>query len=600
MNNSKEITKKQIIVIGAGPAGLSAAHELLARAPETYQVTILEASQEIGGISRTVCHNNLRMDIGGHRFFSKEPRVNKWWHERMPLQGVPAFDDIALSRNPKLSATGPDPAKTDRVMLWRQRLSRIYYEQEFFDYPILLSKKTLAQFGMKRTAQVITSYIKSRMHKLTETNLENFYINRFGKKLYSMFFESYTEKLWGEHPSKIAADWGAQRVKGLSVSVLLANALKKRLKHKSDVPKQEETSLISAFEYPKLGPGQLWEQAATEIKKMGGNIEFGKKVVCIKPNVPSNASTLEPGMPLPSVPPCAEKPGVEPSEPSFGVPSPSVPSCAQSPSTEVICADGSRYECDYVFSSMPLSELVVAAENAPAKIKNIAADLPYRDFLTVGLLVKKLATSCVAEQDKKNTQDKVSAPDQKNGKGNSGVRHSDCGLGGIIADNWIYVQNSDVAVGRVQIFNNWSPYMLPHPEAQVWLGLEYFTNEGDELSLSSDAALVERAQKELAQIGLIAEHEPILDSHVERVPKAYPAYFGSYAAIDKIIAWANEQPWLFCIGRNGQHRYNNMDHSMMTAFLAVDCLLAGKTDRSAVWQVNAEAHYHEELGEKHH
>ena len=621
MSETKDIAKKQVIIIGAGPAGLSAAHELLSRAPQDYEVTVLEEAKEVGGISRTVCHNNLRMDIGGHRFFSKELRVNRWWHERMPLQGAPAFDDIVLLRNPKLNEVGPDPAKTDRVMLHRQRLSHIYYEQEFFDYPIVLSKKTLAQFGVKRMLQVIASYLKARMHKLDETNLENFYINHFGKKLYSMFFESYTEKLWGKHPSQIGADWGAQRVKGLSISVLLKNALKLAKKNKgvkgADKNKgvrsagdcagseaqgsenvsgsigvaateeeksagrctgdtvaqavknaggfggelvtdaKQETSLISEFEYPKLGPGQMWEQTAEEIRKMGGSFEFGKKVVQI------NSAGLDVDALLDSAP----------------LPDSTQASASESPSNsvqfhavEVICADGSKYKADYVFSSMPLSDLVNATQNAPSEVKSIAANLPYRDFITVGLLVKKLAVSNI------------------DGKGASAVH----GLGGIIADNWIYVQDGDVAVGRVQIFNNWSPYMLPNPDKQVWLGLEYFCNEGDDLFSLSDEELIERAKKELAKIGIIAESEPVLDAHVVRIPKAYPAYFGSYNSIDKIVEWANEQPWLFCIGRNGQHRYNNMDHSMMTAFLAVDCLLAGKTDRSAVWQVNAEAHYHEE------
>ncbi len=610
----------KVVIIGAGPAGLSAAHELLSRGgkkndaekgvsdgakdaaanatnnTKKYEVTVLEATQEIGGISRTVCHNGLRMDIGGHRFFSKEERVNKWWHERMPLQGVPTFDDVELSRKPKLSKNGPDPAKTDRVMLHRQRISRIFYGQQFFDYPIVLSTKTLGKFGMKRTLQVIASYLKAQLPfcKLPETSLENFYINRFGKKLYSMFFENYTEKLWGRHPSEIAADWGAQRVKGLSISVLLKNALqhigKKHNASKGDKNKQE-TSLISAFEYPKLGPGQLWEQAAKEVEELGANLERGKKVVQIKVDepAPDTSATLKDGEH--DAEPAAAATDAAASSATAAAASPqaaattdapaatgtAVPAADTSPpKVEVTCADGSTYKCDYVFSSMPLAELVASVQGVPQDIKKIASGLPYRDFLTVGLLVKNLAISYKDKSAKSETH----------------------GLGGIIADNWIYVQEGSVDVGRVQIFNNWSPYMLPDPANQVWLGLEFFCNDGDKLSSLSDEQAIEHAHKELAKIGLITPDEPVLDAHVERVPKAYPAYFDSYSSIDKIVDWANKQPWLFCVGRNGQHRYNNMDHSMMTSFLAVDCLLSNKADKSAIWQVNAEAHYHEESDDK--
>ncbi|MDY3224968.1 MAG: NAD(P)-binding protein [Candidatus Faecousia sp.] len=257
---------KKILIIGAGPAGLTAAHELLSRSKE-YQVTILEQSGCIGGISRTVVHNGNRMDIGGHRFFSKDPKINRWWEKRMPVQGVPARDDRLLNRKVETVPGGPDPESEDRVMLNRQRVSRIYFQNRFYDYPIRLKPETLRNMGVSTTVQVGLSYLAAVIHKLPEDNLENFYINRFGRKLYSMFFEYYTENLWGRHPREIDASWGVQRVKGLSISAVLRDMWGSVFSGKN---REVETSLIEQFKYPKLGPGQLWEVTASEIEHMGG------------------------------------------------------------------------------------------------------------------------------------------------------------------------------------------------------------------------------------------------------------------------------------------------------------------------------------------
>lgn len=514
--------KKQCVVIGAGPAGLTAAHELLCRAGDEWDVTVLEESQEIGGISRTVRHNGNRMDIGGHRFFSKDQHVTSWWNERMPMQGEKSFDDLVLGRECPLVEGGPDPEKEDRVMLSRHRVSRIYYDHKFFDYPISLSPATLRAMGPVTTAGVGTSYLSSVAKKLPEDNLENFYINRFGRKLYSMFFEGYTEKLWGRHPRDISADWGAQRVKGLSIVAVLMDAVAKVTGRKDE--QATETSLIERFSYPKFGPGQLWEQTADEVEQMGGKVVRG---AC--------ASDLE----------VAEDGTVK----------------------TVATADGRRFEADCVMSTMPLADLVAAMSDATGDAAQIAAGLPYRDFVTIGLLVPKLEL--------KNETD---------------IRT----LGNIVPDNWIYVQDSSVKLGRIQVFNNWSPYLVADPVRTVWVGLEYFCAEGDDFWNMGDAERVEFATGELVRMGVLSANTEVLDSHVERVKKAYPAYFDTYDRIDDLIDWIDTHPNLFCLGRNGQHRYNNMDHSMLTAFNAVDVLLSGSTDRSSVWGVNTEGEYHED------
>lgn len=267
---------KNVVIIGAGPAGLTAAYELLQRAPKEYSITILEESNAIGGISKTVKYKNNRMDIGGHRFFSKDQQVMDWWQKMMPRQGKPSFDDIKLHREKKLAAGGPDPEKTDRVMLVRNRVSRIYYKHKFFDYPVSLKWDTIKNMGFATTVAAGCSYLKSTVGKKEESSLENFYINRFGKKLYSMFFEGYTEKLWGRHPREISADWGSQRVKGLSITAVIKDMFSKLNPNKTN--RKVETSLIEEFYYPKYGPGQLWEITASEIEKMGGKILMNSEV----------------------------------------------------------------------------------------------------------------------------------------------------------------------------------------------------------------------------------------------------------------------------------------------------------------------------------
>lgn len=519
---------EKVIIIGAGPAGLTAAYELLTRAEGKYDVTILEESSEIGGISRTVRYNGNRMDIGGHRFFSKDKRVTEWWAKMMPTQGSPSFDDAKLGREKKLSEGGPDPDAEDRVMLVRNRVSRIYYKHKFFDYPISMKPQTFKNMGLATTMQAGFSYMKSTVHKLPEDCLENFYINRFGKELYSMFFEGYTEKLWGRHPRDISADWGSQRVKGLSVKAVLKDMVSKVTGKKGN---KVETSLIEEFYYPKYGPGQLWETCAEEIKKLGGKILFNTKVCKINTDGKGKVLSVD---------------------------------CS-------VDGRGERTEGDIFISSMPVKDLVRGMNDVPEEIRTIATGLPYRDFVTVGLLVNKLNL-------KNETEIKT--------------------LGNIVPDCWIYVQDTGVKLGRIQIFNNWSPYMVEDPENTVWIGLEYFCNEGDNFWRLTDDSCVKFASRELVKMGIINSEEDVLDSHRERVKKAYPAYFDTYDEMDKVVEYLSGYENLYCVGRNGQHRYNNMDHSMATSFEAVDNIINGVTTKENIWNVNTEKEYHEEAKEE--
>lgn len=512
----------KIVIIGAGPAGITAAYELSKN--NGFDVTVFEATDRIGGISQTVKHNGNRMDIGGHRFFSKSERVTEWWNEILAPQGYESIDDKILGRSKTYTEGGSDPEKTDNVMLKRQRVSRIYYNGKFFDYPVTMKAETIKNMGFVTTISAGFSYLKSCMHKLPETSLENFYINRFGRKLYSMFFEGYTEKVWGRHPSQISADWGSQRVKGLSVRAVVKDMLRRL----TNSDKEVETSLIEEFYYPKYGPGQLWETALDTAVKRGVKLLMNTKVVKI--NTDSGK--------------CSGVTYIENGEEKF-------------------------IDADVVISSMPIKNLADAIDApVPETIKAAAHGLPYRDFITVGLLINKLKL--------KNTTD---IPN----------------FNGLVPDCWIYVQDSSVRLGRLQIFNNWSPYMVKDFQNTVWIGLEYFCNEGDDMWTADDDKFIAFASDELEKIGVI-DKKDILDTHIERIQKAYPAYFDTYTQMDDIKEYLNTFNNLFCIGRNGQHRYNNMDHSMITAFETVDEIKSSENgiyNKDRIWNVNAEKDYHE-------
>ncbi|MEE3464589.1 MAG: NAD(P)/FAD-dependent oxidoreductase [Candidatus Enteromonas sp.] len=512
---------KTCIIIGAGPAGLTAAYELLKHKEADIHPIILEASNEIGGISKTVEYKGNRIDIGGHRFFSKSQEVEDLWHEVMPLQGAPSKDDIILERAVPTVENGPDPEKEDVVLLTRNRKSRILYLHKFFDYPISMRLSTIHNMGFRRTWRAGWGYIASAIHKRKENSLADFYINRFGKPLYQMFFEDYTTKVWGRNPSEISPDWGAQRVKGLSLMKLLGSALLKPFKRKKN---NTETSLIEQFEYPKKGPGQLYETMAERIKEMGGEIRMNQEVVKIN---------LEDGV-----------------------------------VKSLITKDGNEISGDYFVSSMPIKDLYAAfgEENVPEEAYKVASGLVYRDFITVGLLVKKLLL-------KNETKIKT--------------------VSNIVPDTWIYVQEREVKLGRLQIFNNWSPYMVKDLENTVWIGMEYFANEGDELWNMPEEDFKKFAIDELASIDVI-DKEDVLDATEIKVKKAYPAYFDTYKDIDKVREHLNTIANLYCVGRNGQHRYNNMDHSMLTAIDAVKSMIDPSSfKKEDIWNVNTEKEYHE-------
>lgn len=513
---------KKVVIIGAGPAGLSAAYKLL-KSNKNYDITVLEASDRIGGISTTLNYKGNRMDIGGHRFFSKDDSVVNFWNEILPNQGAPSKDDKLLNREVPLSSNGPDPDKEEEVMLTRTRVSRILFLRKFFDYPISLSLSTFKNMGFKNTMKAGFSYLYSALIKRKENNLEDFMINRFGKVLYHMFFEDYTAKVWGRHPRDISPDWGEQRIKGLSLWKAVWAVISKPFKKLFHV-KKVETSLIEQFSYPKYGPGQLYETLANKVSKMGAKILFNKEVNKI--NIKDKR--------------------IE----------------------SISCKDGSTYSGDEFISSMPIKDLYVSMESdcLNQEAFDIASNLLYRDFITVGILVPKLKLTNKSKYKSVNN---------------------------IVPDCWIYVQEKDVKVGRLQIFNNWSPYMVNDYKDSIFIGLEYFVNEGDEMWNMDEKEFIKFAISELVKINVIDEQD-VLDSCAFKVKKAYPAYFGSYAKFDVVKEDLKSISNLYCVGRNGQHRYNNMDHSIASSFIAVSLINEEEIYTiEDLWNVNTEKNYHE-------
>ena len=481
---------KTAIIIGAGPAGLTAAYKFLKETD--IKPIVYEETDIIGGISQTYKYKGNRMDVGGHRFFTKNEEVMSVWKELMKPQGSVALDEKLLGIEKEFEGSA-DPEQEDDVFLVRRRVSRIFYLRKFFDYPISLKPQTFINMGLGRTIKAGFGYVKSSLIKKKEDSLENFYINRFGAPLYHMFFEDYTTKVWGRSPKDISPDWGSQRVKGLSLSKTIISALTKPFRRKNS---KVETSLIEEFYYPKKGPGQLYEKMASEVIRMGGEIHFNSKVNNVV---------------------------VENNEVKY------------------IVVNGEKVEGDYYISSMPIKDLVEGMNDVNEEVKDIAINLPYRDFMTVGLLLNKL-----------NLENKTKIKTVNN----------------IVPDCWIYIQERDVKIGRLQVFNNWSPYMVDDITKHVFVGLEYFANEGDELWSMTDTDFINFAIDELVKINIINK-EDVLDSCALKVKKAYPAYFDSYAHFDKVKTYLNDISNLYCVGRNGQHRYNNMDHSMLTAIETV-------------------------------
>lgn len=511
------MNQETAIIIGAGPAGLTAAYELLQKT--AIKPIVFEMSDMMGGIARTVNYKGNRIDIGGHRFFSKSDRVMKWWNNILPLQGTPSKEDLIDA----------DPEKTDKVMLTRNRLSRIFFLRKFFDYPVKLNLNTIFNLGIVRIIKIGLSYVNIRLFPVKEEkSLEDFFINRFGRELYKTFFKDYTEKVWGVPCTHIKPEWGAQRIKGLSITKTIIHAIKTIISKDRSIPQKGiETSLIEQFMYPKFGPGQIWEEVARIIQEKGGKIHVchkveglqfsGNKIIAVR------VKDLR--------------------------------------TNEVKTING-----DYFFSTMPVKELILGMENEiPSKVREVAKGLVYRDFITVGLLLKKLKV-----------------------KNETNIQTTN----NIVPDNWIYIQERDVKVGRLQIFNNWSPYMVKDPST-VWIGLEYFCNEGDDLWEKSDEELKKLAAYELVKIAIIEEND-VLDSTVIRMPKTYPAYFGTYDKFYIIREFVDRFENLFLVGRNGMHRYNNQDHSMLAAMISVENIINEIKTKDNIWEINTEMEYHEE------
>ena len=518
-----------VVIIGAGPAGLTAGLELV-RAGRAG-VTILEASQDIGGLSKTVNYKGNRIDIGGHRFFSKSDWVMAWWREILPVampQGVNSDQAFRMAFQGAESLLGAHEIKAneadDAVMLLRNRISRIYWRGQFFDYPLRPGLDLVSKLGVASCLRLGGSYLWASMFAIQpERTLEDFLINRFGRALYQQFFQAYTEKVWGVPCCEISAEWGAQRIKSLSIGNALAHALRKVVRPGSG---STQTSLIENFLYPKLGPGQMWETVAKRFGQLGGRIVLGAPVHSIE-HINSRVTAVNARL-----------------------------------------ADGSelRLAAGHVVSTMPIKDLMRAMRPAPSpEVAAIGGALQYRDFITVGLLYRKLR--------------KTSG---HNGEGA-------CTL----ADNWIYIQDSGVKVGRLQIFNNWSPYLVADPST-VWVGLEFFARDDDALWALDDDALKALAVHEMQLLGL-ADEADVLDAVVVRMPKAYPGYFGAaYLQFDIVRRYLDGLPNLYVVGRNGMHRYNNQDHSMLTARLAAEGILSGHSKHREIWAVNVDDSYHEQ------
>ena len=506
-----------IVIVGGGPAGLTAALEL--QAMGIRDIPVSEADRQVGGISRTGEHHGNRIDIGGHRFFSKSDWVMEWWRGMMPVATPAAADATRVLRYQGAVAEAPSGTASEAdedVMLLRSRLSRIYFNKQFFDYPLKLNPDTLLKLGPWKTFTFGLSYMWARVHpRRPEASLEDFLVNRFGRKLYGQFFKEYTEKVWGVPCSEISAAWGAQRIKSLSITKAVLHAVKQVLGMGG---KAAQTSLIESFLYPKYGPGQMWETAARRFVEQGGTLLMRSRVERI--------DIVE----------------------------------SQVRSVVYRDADGTEHAlaCTHLMSTMPIKDLVQAS--APAwggEIRAIAGALSYRDFITVGLLYPR---SAIPRQ---------------------------------LDDNWIYIQEPGVNVGRVQVFNNWSPYLVADP-GTLWLGLEFFCKEGDPLWTMDDEALKDLGHREMVQIGLV-HADAARDAVVLRVPKAYPGYFGeAYARFDELQSALDAVPNLFLIGRNGMHRYNNQDHSMLTAKEAARQIATGVVDKAAIWGINVDDEYHEE------
>lgn len=510
------------MVAGAGPAGLTAALELLRRTDITP--IVIESDGQVGGISKTINYRGNRMDLGGHRFFSKSDWVMRWWQDILPVADGETHPTGALrvhyqGQSHELTPVRAAPASSDAVMLVRRRRSRIFYRRRFFDYPLTLNAGTVGNLGIVEAIRIGLSYGRAQVKpRSPEKTLEDFLINRFGTRLYRTFFKDYTEKVWGVPCTDISAEWGAQRIKRLSVAKAIAHALTSPFRDSADsAQKGTETSLIERFLYPKFGPGQMWEEVARRVATLGGEVHLRQRVIALE-HVAGRIQSID----------------------------------VLDETTSAV----RRIGCDFFISTMPVKNLAAMLRPEESRIAQVAAHLPYRSFMTAGLLLRSMRGRPTP------------------------------------SDNWVYIQEPDVRIGRLQIFNNWSPALLADP-GTVWLGLEYFCDQGDHLWDMADGEFLNFAGGELEKIGLI-DRKDVIDGTVVRVPDAYPAYFGTYRQFGDLRNYLDRFSNLYPIGRNGMHRYNNQDHSMLAANAAVNAIAKG-APKEAIWNVNAEESYHEEI-----
>ena len=519
--------KEQVaIIIGAGPAGLTAAYELATRT--NIKPIVLEQSQTVGGLSRSIDFQGNKLDIGGHRFFSKSERVLDWWFQFLPVEntGVEQHDITYRNATHTVDVTGnrTSTESADDVMLVRKRRSRIYSLRKFFDYPLKPTLTNLKKLGFARACKVLSTLAFRRLFPIRPVeNLEHFLINQFGDEIYKVFFKDHTAKVWGRQCSEISASWGAQRIKALDISGELGKWFNRLLS--SDEPELEMNLLMEQFFYPKFGPGQMWDIVADVVRSKGGEIKFGMKVEQLD---------IEAGR-----------------------------------AVSVVCSDSTEakrltYLGNYFFTSMPVRSTIRSiSPAAPGGVKSVAEGLEYRDLVLVGLVVETMKV---------------------------GDERADGSR--MIDDNWVYVQDPAAQVGRLQVYNNWSPYMVAG-ENKVFLGLEYFCDRSDPLWQLDDSDIIDKAADELALIGLI-DRGAVIDGAAYRISKTYPAYTGTYKRFGEVVEYLQSIENLFPVGRNGMHKYNNQDHAMLTAMISVDNIIEGRTDKSNIWDVNTEQDYIEE------
>ena len=453
--------KQNVVIIGAGPAGLSAAYKLTADYSKQYNVILLEKDSTVGGLSKTVSDGVISLDIGGHRFFTDNPEVSAIWEDMLPCE-----EFLSVSRS-----------------------SKILYDQQFYAYPIVLSMKTLKQLGLRRGLHILAGYLHSRNQCSEINNLEQFYIRQFGEPLYRLFFKDYTEKVWGRNASEISPEWGIQRTEGLSLGRILTE------KHKHEMSSAPRSS-VSTFRYPSKGAGELWNRMAESIKDQGGMVICDEKVSKI--DTDNRAFSVQ-------------------------------------------CESGRQYQADYLISSMPLIDLAHAFETIPPDVKAIAESLKYRDFIIVGLALKRSVLKGHRLVDRNNR---------------------------LIKDQWIYIQDPGVKLGRIQLFENWSPCFSAETDT-VLIGLEYFCNKDSKDWVENDAFWEQTALSELVLLDVIGKEARSHRCFVYREEKAYPCYWGGYEKLRDLTDYFGHFRNLFLIGRNGQHYYCNMDQAMGSGFDAV-------------------------------